>query len=189
MWASRCEATTLKGRRCKKKKSDEHFCNIHIPESFPDNCPVCYNDIQEKVILECNHVFCDECIYKWICRNDCCTCPICRNSITDFSLKSKAWKYGVENKLLFLADTCIYDISLLDPLECETIKDTLEQIKGRLLTTTDFLLIMLTIEDDLNIFLKLTKDPVHIKRLVRLASGQTEFNNQEYHHFINMPIL
>ena len=192
MWVTRCQATTLKGRRCKKKKSDEHFCNIHIPkpEQEPLNCPVCYNDVQESTVLSCNHVFCNDCIFTWICKKNHNNCPICRTEITDLDLKSNAWKYGVEKKLLFVAYTNVYDVNKLTPEEYDLLKEHIITIENKFLTTTEYLLAMLAIEETVSkIFHKLIKDPIRIKRLFRLPDGQTELNEQEYHQIVNRTFL
>ena len=44
-------------------------------------CPICLNDelIQKCIKTDCNHIFCEECINKWIQKN--VTCPMCRKTI------------------------------------------------------------------------------------------------------------
>ena len=46
-------------------------------------CGICYRKTSEnsKIILECIHIFCHECIGKWIRENP--TCPVCRKLISE----------------------------------------------------------------------------------------------------------
>tara|TARA_Y100000389_G_C17395034_1_gene482046 strand:- start:424 stop:1200 length:777 start_codon:yes stop_codon:yes gene_type:complete len=46
-----------------------------------DMCPICRNDKEDLRILKCDHIFCDECIKKWLSKNK--TCPICLKDLTD----------------------------------------------------------------------------------------------------------
>lgn len=40
-------------------------------------CPICFEDKLENILLNCNHIFCKDCIKKWLTTNS-DTCPICR---------------------------------------------------------------------------------------------------------------
>ncbi len=47
-----------------------------------DSCPICYDDIppsKNKVITDCNHVFCFTCLIKTVQADNGFQCPICRN--------------------------------------------------------------------------------------------------------------
>ena len=74
-----CQATTLRGTRCKcKAKNGSDYCFRH------DNhfeCSICYTSKKEKTTTKCGHVFCKECIDKWTKDNH--TCPICRSQIRE----------------------------------------------------------------------------------------------------------
>ena len=50
-------------------------------EQIKDNCIVCLNEPKDPVILECGHIFCYKCIYRWISKNP--TCPLCRQPIQE----------------------------------------------------------------------------------------------------------
>ena len=47
-----------------------------------NSCPICLNIIEVEYITECNHIFCDKCIYYYnnIKKND-IKCPLCREQI------------------------------------------------------------------------------------------------------------
>ena len=47
-----------------------------------NQCAVCYEDIEQEVVLPCNHSFCKDCILNWSKQNIFQlneTCPLCRN--------------------------------------------------------------------------------------------------------------
>jgi hypothetical protein len=41
-------------------------------------CPICLQVINNEIITKCNHIFCDNCLIKYITLKT--TCPICRNA-------------------------------------------------------------------------------------------------------------
>jgi hypothetical protein len=183
MWQTRCEATTLKGRRCTKKRVCEHFCKIHDPDY--NNCPVCYYFIEQKVILSCGHKFCKECIFTWICKNK-FTCPMCRIEIMDHMLLRLAWDYGVEKKLLYLVNVSVYNTNVLTQDEYNTIEEVIIKNQTKILTTADFLFIVLELNIGTElIFNKLTKTPKLVKQLVILPDGSPEPGDEEYYQIVN----
>ncbi|CAG7716675.1 unnamed protein product [Allacma fusca] len=48
-------------------------------------CPICQSILKDPVTLECNHLFCQECLNEWIqvlqTKNDIKSCPVCRKLI------------------------------------------------------------------------------------------------------------
>jgi len=56
--------------------------DVDINNDTPFTCPICMNETTEddKCITECNHVFCKDCIHKWLSRNK-FSCPSCRGEI------------------------------------------------------------------------------------------------------------
>jgi len=47
-----------------------------------DVCPICQDrmsDLRDPIVLECGHLFCEECVSQWFEREK--TCPLCRVSI------------------------------------------------------------------------------------------------------------
>lgn len=44
-----------------------------------DECSICFNLIKKKIILNCNHYYCDHCIKEWVKRSN--LCPMCRTEI------------------------------------------------------------------------------------------------------------
>lgn len=54
-----------------------------------EGCPICQDDYKDPVMLNCKHIFCEDCVSVWFDREK--TCPMCRAQIhTDNSL----WKDG-----------------------------------------------------------------------------------------------
>ncbi|KAH8311784.1 hypothetical protein KR044_008038 [Drosophila immigrans] len=51
-------------------------------------CPICHDAYNSPVILECGHIFCDECVQTWFKREQ--TCPMCRAKVSD----DPAWQDG-----------------------------------------------------------------------------------------------
>lgn len=70
----RCTEITLRNTQCKKRKKGESYCSMHYKE-----CSICYEEIKNKVSLECNHSFCKDCIYRWIVKAG--NCPMCRTTV------------------------------------------------------------------------------------------------------------
>lgn len=73
-------------------------------------CSVCYVDLTVKNIVntKCNHIFCQECFWKWADENN--SCPMCRGTIIS---KSKIMKEEeqIRNNIysLMLEETQYYD--------------------------------------------------------------------------------
>ncbi len=88
----RCLEITLKGKQCKKRKRGESYCWIHYKD-----CSICYNEINDKTTLGCNHSFCKECIYRWITKSG--TCPMCR-TMTTYPERLDAINHNVNNGTL-----------------------------------------------------------------------------------------
>lgn len=42
-------------------------------------CHICLSELKKKVLLNCGHLFCDDCINEWLKKKY--TCPICRTNI------------------------------------------------------------------------------------------------------------
>ncbi|XP_001358810.4 uncharacterized protein [Drosophila pseudoobscura] len=51
-------------------------------------CPICHDTFNTPIILECGHIFCDECVQTWFKREQ--TCPMCRAKVSD----DPAWQDG-----------------------------------------------------------------------------------------------
>ena len=47
--------------------------------SVEGDCSICMDKIYKSKKLECNHVFCELCLYRWMLK--CPSCPICRKII------------------------------------------------------------------------------------------------------------
>ena len=42
----------------------------------PERCPICMEEVREHRILPCRHVFCKDCINRWLVSKN--SCPVCR---------------------------------------------------------------------------------------------------------------
>ncbi|XP_017113954.1 E3 ubiquitin-protein ligase RNFT1 [Drosophila elegans] len=51
-------------------------------------CPICHDAFNTPIVLECGHIFCDECVQTWFKREQ--TCPMCRAKVSD----DPAWQDG-----------------------------------------------------------------------------------------------
>lgn len=49
-----------------------------------NNCHICLSEIKNKVLLNCGHFFCENCIDEWLKKKY--TCPICRKNINNIIL-------------------------------------------------------------------------------------------------------
>jgi hypothetical protein len=59
---------------------------------YKEECVICFELIDKKVVLNCNHYYCESCIQRWIKMGK-YKCPICRYNITDLTVKNK--KYNI----------------------------------------------------------------------------------------------
>jgi len=53
-----------------------------------EQCPICHDDYDSPVLLECRHIFCESCVTTWFDREQ--TCPLCRSKIVD----DPSWRDG-----------------------------------------------------------------------------------------------
>ncbi|CEF71110.1 Zinc finger, RING-type domain and Zinc finger, RING/FYVE/PHD-type domain-containing protein [Strongyloides ratti] len=62
---------------------------IPSPEDLEKDsqCGICYSNFMKPLKLECNHIFCKECISTWFDRKD--TCPLCRTLVQKFKNEYK----------------------------------------------------------------------------------------------------
>ena len=44
------------------------------------NCSICFENMNDNIKLNCNHIYCENCIKKWLTEKS-NTCPICRTEI------------------------------------------------------------------------------------------------------------
>lgn len=42
-------------------------------------CPICFDKLQSPVVTHCGHVFCYDCIDRWLLKSD--KCPICTKHV------------------------------------------------------------------------------------------------------------
>ena len=66
----------------KNKLNDEEYKNnVEKINEILEECPVCFTSSETTIkIKKCNHVFCEDCIQKWL-KSHKNTCPICRVNV------------------------------------------------------------------------------------------------------------
>ena len=47
-----------------------------------NNCSICMDSLKNPIMLECTHIYCGSCIFKWVKNNK--NCPHCRKSILSY---------------------------------------------------------------------------------------------------------
>lgn len=88
-----CNSLTTKGKKCNKiRAKEEILCSFHLKkkptfiEEKPKECPVCYEEFEEKdIYLECGHWVHMECVVKSGKKE----CPICRRKLKKISIEDK----------------------------------------------------------------------------------------------------
>ncbi|CAG9854759.1 unnamed protein product [Phyllotreta striolata] len=53
-----------------------------------EHCPICHDEYETPVLLQCRHIFCENCVTTWFDREQ--TCPLCRAKIVD----DPSWRDG-----------------------------------------------------------------------------------------------
>lgn len=76
-----------------KLSNEEYYNNVEKINKILEECPICFNSNETTIkIKKCNHVFCEDCIQKWL-KSHKNTCPICRVNV----IESKPNNYNDEN--------------------------------------------------------------------------------------------
>ena len=78
-----------------------------------NNCAICMDILQDPILLECTHMFCGGCIFRWFNKDNNKNCPNCRKFIGDF------------NKITAIVKT---DVKKYDKDEIYSKEDTLLNI-------------------------------------------------------------
>lgn len=73
-----------------------------------NNCAICMDNVKNPVMLECTHLYCGNCIFNWIRKNN--NCPYCRKNILGYDkliaiVNEKSNNY--EEEILSKEDTFI----------------------------------------------------------------------------------
>lgn len=69
--------TRFKYQKCKRSG----FIIKRSKKIKEKNCHICLCELNKDVLLNCGHLFCEDCIDEWLKKN--VTCPICRQNITN----------------------------------------------------------------------------------------------------------
>ena len=167
----RCKGTCVTGRRCKKTVSNGELCSVHRPKEMVD-CSICMNEIVKNsnlnVKLECEHIFCKDCIYRWIVENNnSSSCPCCRASISLYHHKT-ANIWGLTNNYLFSSVTHYYNFNVLPEIDALILITYLysgEIIERYVMTDKEFRVIEENMKNNINFYeiFKILKEKVIIK--------------------------
>lgn len=189
MWKNICKATTLTGRRCRKKRVCDNFCKIHNPDyKKPEYiCSICLDEITDKINLyECGHEFCKTCIYTWLCKCTYYNCPFCRTFISDINLKNNASKYGILNGLMVIISIRLFNINNISINEYDLIKPYIRDYENIYLTSLSFSMIRKSLIDNnfFEIYYRLTKNFYTTRQYMQIQPDLTTSEN-EYFFIIN----
>jgi hypothetical protein len=105
---TRCRFIKTNGNLCKLNSKINEFCHLHTHHE----CIICMSKIPNLELkkTECNHCFHNQCLDKWLERDN--TCPLCRCKI-----KQRVFKVSVcNNPLLYSMNSCFF-ITKLQELE------------------------------------------------------------------------
>lgn len=128
MMSKKCCFITKKHQRCKKKSKHIIDCGLNVCSTHfkfkHDVCPICLDFIKNKMILDCNHIFCKKCISKWMDKND--FCPVCKQHMTiNYNFEIYLIHNNTENAIQFnsssdcLIDQLFYNIDQFQDIECD----------------------------------------------------------------------
>ena len=70
----------LTRKQCETIAPASHFSRRMLSDNDAPTCPICqqeYKPNRRVVRLPCQHMFCRDCVYKWLCTES-SECPICR---------------------------------------------------------------------------------------------------------------
>lgn len=95
-----CQGITRNGSPCINKTKDK-YCNVHKPKEQFEECSICYNPMQCKISLRCEHAFCLPCLQNW--ENS--TCPMCRKKTNHVYAKVHKRKMFIRYGLLVIENT------------------------------------------------------------------------------------
>jgi len=103
----------LTGKQCKKNATIGELCSTHGPKVL-NECGICLEESVKtskyNVELECKHIFCKECIFRWI--NTTSNCPKCRKEVSDYELmRARLW--GESEGIVYRAQIKIYKLNRL----------------------------------------------------------------------------
>lgn len=111
---TRCSATTLKGCKCKNNAVENRVCWTHGLKEL-NECGVCLDESlktsKSNVFLNCGHIFCKDCIYRWLIETP--ACPNCRTEVSQ-TTNYRALSWGVANDYLYTPKIICYNTNQLD---------------------------------------------------------------------------
>ena len=167
---NQCQEITLKGQRCKKGIN----CNFH------QICSVCMDTIKNKIILDCGHKFCKDCINEWvISKMPDGSCPNCRTPITDIT---DCINWGLIHDKLFEAIEVVIDISSLDIHKQAALYINGIQ-KNKVLSSSDFFNIKSNIQQKHD-YITTIFNEVFSRKQFNIVYFSKKVSNEIYHYYI-----
>ena len=187
---TRCSATCVTGKRCKKYACKDGLCSVHkVKETI--ECSICFEEniknSKGAITLECEHVFCESCIHPWIIeKGKKSSCPCCRTEILDVYHRS-ACKWGLENNYIFASYVHHYDFMTLSEIDSLILMAHLcsSLISSTMISDTEFNELEYILKDDLNYYeiFKTLKESVFIECKLFLVKEFPE-KPENMHKFI-----
>ena len=172
---NRCHEYTLKGSICKKRKMcSGDYCSTH---STKNECGICLNTISNKFTLECNHSFCSECVFTWLCcQKNVNSCPLCRTETSSFE-NASSMQYGLTKNIVQRCIQIVVPLSHL--INDDSIMEYLSIEKKIFYELTEFEKQM---EPGYDLMDRLLIDSV--KKNIYVKSSNVYFSGKTFYYFI-----
>ena len=163
-----CKAITQKGTVCLNTALDKCIhCNIHNKEY--DICNICYDNIYDKVTLDCGHEFCSDCMFDWKCLKGKSSCPYCRSTISDNFLNKRSMNY---NKALHNISHQLYII--YNSINNEDIIHHFHAIAQTIISNRDLLRCVSIHEIMLKKLNEYSNKDIHVKSYIKFFESANE---------------
>jgi len=180
----KCSATCVTGKKCKRTATHGEVCWTHSIKEMND-CGIC---LEESILtskynkhLDCGHIFCTECIFKWIVeKGNKSNCPVCRKDINDYHIM-QANSWGIKNKLLYYCEFTIYPISKLEDIDIIYVSTIFD---GTGIITDENFKILNDFCHDNNSKLFETLKNVSFKKTIAIKTNLYENNPQKLHMLV-----
>ena len=148
-----CLGKRKNGQPCSKRCV--RFCHWHTTDTI---CSVCMEQPIEPVSLNCEHIFCKSCIYRWMFTQNEPTCPMCRSTIVQ-PTRMESIEWGLSNNILDKTNVYLYRLTPFNYLKFIQIAGIFE---SKLLTKSQLNILASKLPVDLFINVKITREDFYI---------------------------